>query len=52
MDSTFSLDLHENGIKQYVNLAVRTKHLKINDVGGHEILVGKRERNIKYEWNL
>jgi len=47
MDSTFSLDLHENGIKQYVNLAVRTKHLKINDVGGHEILVGKRPQNIR-----
>src|SRR6187431_592873 len=47
MDSTFSLDLHENGIKQYVNLAVRTKHLKINDVGGHEILVNKREKRIR-----
>ena len=47
MDSTFSLDLYENGIKQYVNLAVRTKHLKINDVGGHEILVGKRPQNIR-----
>ncbi len=47
MDSTFSLDLHENGIKQYVDLAVRTKHLKINDVGSHEILVNKRDRMIR-----
>ena len=47
MDSTFSLDLYENGIKQYVNLGVRTKHLKINDVGGHEILVNKREKRIR-----
>lgn len=39
-DSSLSLQLHEKGIKQYVDLRARSLHLKENDSGviqGHEI---------------
>jgi len=51
MDSTFALDLDAHGIEQYVNLRVRTKHLRRSP---EEIQTGKREKRIIFsqmvEW--
>jgi len=52
IDSCLSLDLAEKGIKQYVDLRVRTLHLKINDDMQARIsMVGKIDPAIKYSPN-
>jgi hypothetical protein len=52
IDSCFSLDIHKAGIKQYVDLRVRIKHLKENDKKQIELLkVGKKPRRIVYDIN-
>jgi hypothetical protein len=49
IDSCLSLDLAAKGIKQYVDLRVRTLHLKINDDMQSRISeVGKHEPTIEY----
>lgn len=46
-DSCFSLDLDKAGIKQYVDLRVRCKHLKVNDENQKELLqVGNKPKEI------
>jgi len=48
IDSCFSLDLHDAGIKQYVDLRVRIKHLKENDQKQVELLqVNKKPKEVK-----
>jgi len=48
IDSCFSLDLHDAGIKQYVDLRVRIKHLKENDKKQKELLqVNKKPKEVK-----
>jgi hypothetical protein len=52
IDSCLSLDLAEKGIKQYVDLRVRTLHLKISDDMQQRIsVVGKIEPSIEYRPN-
>ena len=50
IDSCLSLDLDKAGIKQYVDMLVRTQHLKVNDAMQAKIsMVDKLPREIKYE---
>lgn len=52
IDSCLSLDLATKGIKQYVDLRVRTLHLKISDEMQSRISeVGKHEPTIEYSPN-
>jgi hypothetical protein len=54
IDSCLALDLAKKGIKQYVDLRVRTLHLKINDAMQSRIsVVGKEgyEPTIEYSTN-
>jgi hypothetical protein len=46
MDSTFSLDLEAQLMEQFVNMRVRTQHLKIPF---NELQTGKKEKQIIYE---
>jgi len=50
IDSCLSIDLDKAGIKQYVDMLVRTQHLKVNDAMQAKIsLVDKLPREIKFE---
>ena len=46
VDSCFSLDLDKKGIKQFVDLRVRTTHMNIHP---DELMVGKREKQVIFE---
>jgi len=46
MDSTFALDLEDEGIEQFANLRVRTQHLRREP---SELLVGKKPKRVIFE---
>ncbi|MDQ5869384.1 MAG: hypothetical protein M3530_06605 [Thermoproteota archaeon] len=48
IDSGLALDLESNGIKQFVDLSVRTQHLKVDLSNEHALtLLGKMKDRLK-----